>query len=379
MTGGMPSASAAGMRLIQRYLPNPKHVEIHRITVLAPPAAAWEAARHFDGASIPWVRLLFDLRALPDRLRGRPIEADRRLGVDQVADSKTGFTLLEERAGREVVVGAIGQFWHLQIPFTTVPPAAFASFDAPGWGKVAWAIRVEPYGVGSQIVFELRTAATDDDSWRRLDRYYTVLGPASRLIRSSVMAHLEAELGALARPDDKSRALAGDELISGARYSLTHGIDIEAPPALVWPWLMQLGCDRGGWYSIDALDHGGVPSVEQAVPAWQTRAVGDRLATTPALDSFYDVLAVKPDELFAVGGEAARLGGHVKMAWAWVLEPLGQDATHLVTRVRARGAPRWSEWLQGAVLFPPVHALMQHAQLDHLRRLAAHQAQRRRP
>jgi len=366
------------MRAIQAILPDPKHVEIDRIFVAAPPDAAWHAARHFDGATIPWVRLAFDLRALPARVLGRAPERDRRLGVDQVADAGKGFMIIDERPGEEVVVGAVGRFWRTDIPFAEIEPRDFAWFDREGWGKVAWAIRVEPFASGSLIAFEVRTTATDAASWRRQRRYFRIIGPVSRLVRASVLSHLEAQLGRLDRPPDHRRALAGDDVLADARYSLTHAIDIEAPPSLVWPWLMQLGCDRGGWYSIDALDHGGVASVEQLVDEWSVRAVGDAIAVTPARDSFYRVLTLERDRLFAIGGETDRLGGHVTMAWTFVLEPLGADATHLVTRVRARAAPRWSEWLQGAVVFPPVHAIMQRAQLENLKRLAERAAVARR-
>jgi hypothetical protein len=86
------------------------------------------------------------------------------------------------------------------------------------------------------------------------------------------------------------------------------------------------------------------------------------------------VLALDPGRLFVLGGTAERLGGRLDMAWSFVLEPLGEDATRLVTRVRVRGTPRWSEWLQGAVVFPPIHAVMQHAQLANLKRLAEREA-----
>lgn len=367
------------MRAIQLYLPNPRHVELHRITCAAAPEAAWQAARHFDGANIPWVRFIFDLRALPGKLFGHePPSQDRRLGVDQVAASGAGFMVLEEQAGREVVVGAVGRFWHLEIPFATVAPSDFAKHGEPGWGKVAWAIRVEPLGPGSQIVLELRTTATDEESWHKLERYFLVIGSVSHLIRSSVMSHLETELGPLARPSDKERGLPGDEFVRDAHYSLTHGIDIEAPRELVWPWLMQLGCDRGGWYSIDALDHAGVPSVAALFPDWRARSVGERVAVTPTKDSFYEVLSSEPNEQLVLGGQSDRLAGHVEMSWSFVLEPLGADASHLVTRVRARGTPRWSEWLQAAVIFPPLHALMQRAQLENLKRLAEQAALARR-
>lgn len=180
---------------IHYYLPNPHRTEVDRISVKAPPAVAWEAARHFDMASIPWVRFLFDLRTLPERLLGRiPQDADRRLGVDQVVAGGTGFMMLEERPGEEVVVGAIGQFWHLNIPFADVSPEDFRNFAEPGWGKLAWAIIVEPQNGGSGISVELRITATDEASWRRFRRYFRLIGPWSRLIRRSVLKRLERSL-----------------------------------------------------------------------------------------------------------------------------------------------------------------------------------------
>ncbi len=154
------------MRAIQIYLPHPKHVEIHRIFVKARPGIAWEAARRFDGAKIPWVRLLFDIREIPVRLLGRKPEQDRRLGVDQVAINGIGFMILHENPGKEVVVGAVGRFRHLNIPFAELKPDDFAHFNEKGWGKLAWAISVEPYLNGSTISFELLTTATDEASWK---------------------------------------------------------------------------------------------------------------------------------------------------------------------------------------------------------------------
>lgn len=364
------------MRLIQHHLPRPRHTEIHRIAVKAPPAEAWETARHFDGASIPWVRLLFDLRTWPDRLRGLevPLAKDSGLGVDDIVSHNHGFMLLEERPGEEVVVGAIGQFWHLNIPFKDVPPQDFAAFNERGWGKVAWSIHVEPHDAGSWITLELRVTATDDVSWRKQTAYFRLIGPFSHLIRSSMMAHLEARLGKVSLPNDDSRSLPGDELLPDSPYVLTHAIDIEAAPSLVWPWLMQLGCDRGGWYSIDALDHGGEPSVPELRADWAERRVGETVHATPALDGGYRVLQVQRDRCFVIGGETHRMGGHVRTSWSFVLEPIGSDATRLLTRVRGIGYPPWSAWLQGAMIFPPIHALMQRAQLKNLKKLVEEQA-----
>lgn len=366
------------MRAIQNYLPNPRHAELHRIFVKAAPSEAWQAARHFDGAKIPWVRLIFDLRDIPDLIRGRkPNSEDRRLGVDQVAESGNGFMILHEQPGKEVVIGTVGQFWHLNIPFAPVNPNTFEHFGESGWGKLAWAITVEPYRDGSTISFELRTTATDDESWKKLDQYYLLIGTASHLIRSSVMAHLQAELGKMKFPEDDLIQFPGNELIPEAKHQLTFHKIIEAPVSVVWRYLMQLGCDRAGWYSIDALDHDGKPSTDHLVDEWATRRVGDQLAATPKQDSFYTVCDVDLEKYFVIGGEKERLGGPFKMTWAFVLEPVGDDATHLISNARMVSSPKWAEWLMGNVLYPPLHGLMSSVQLRNIKRLAERDAQAR--
>jgi hypothetical protein len=364
--------------VIQKYLPYPRHCEVHRIFVEAIPEVAWNVARHFDGAQIPWVRFFFDLRGIGDLISGHKSDStDRRLGVDQVAESSTGFHVLHETPGKEVVVGAIGQFWHLDIPFGEIQPDEYASFHEHGWGKVAWAIRVEPYHNGSTISFELRTTATDERSWNTFSRYYKLISIGSIPIRNAVMSHLEAELGKMRFPHDHEIVYPGDELIPEARYSITFHKLIEAPVSLVWRYLMQLGCDRAGWYSIDALDHGGLPSIDLLIDGWETRKPGDRLAATLALDSFYEVYAVEPEKHFVIGGETGRLGGPFKMTWAFVTEAVGDDATHLVSNARMVASPKWAEWFMGNLLYPPIHGLMSGVQLKNLKRICERLAHER--
>lgn len=369
------------MRAIQHFLPRPRLTEIDRIFVKAKPELAWETARHFDASDIPWVRLLFDIRALPDLLKGKKrTEEDRSVGVDEVAREGTGFMILDEIPGREVVVGSVGQFWHLNIPFAKVAPADFRDFKEPGWGKLAWAIAVEPYGEGSTVSLELRTTATDDESWEKLSRYYSVIGIGSRLIRHSGMAHLEAELGKMKLPDEDEAPLPGDERIPEAKHQMTHSTTIEAPRSIVWRYLMQLGCDRAGWYSIDALDHGGEPSIDHLVDGWESREAGDKLATLPSQTGFFDVYAVEKERYFVIGGEFERTamgGGPFKMTWSFTLEPVGSDATRLITRARGAITPKWIDWVMGAVIYPPVHAIMQIAELKNIKRLAERDAHMR--
>lgn len=369
------------MRAIQHFLPNPRHSEIHRIFVQAPPEQAWQTVRHFDAAEIPWVKFLFDIRTLPDRLAGKEIaREDDGIGVDQVVKSGTGFFLLEEIPGKEVVVGSVGQFWHLNIPFAPVGPDSFRAFDKPGWGKLAWSISVEPYRDGSTISLELRTTATDERSWEKLSNYYRIIGIGSKLIRGSVMQHLEAELGRMKMPDKDDAALPGDDIIPDARFAITHQIDIEAPAPVVWRYLMQLGCDRAGWYSIDLLDNGGKPSVDYIVEDWTDREPGDHLAATPAQDSFFEVYRVDRNNHLVIGGASEKAHGIMKpfqMSWAFALEPLGNDATRLLVRARMKSSPKWAEWLAGKIIYPPVHGLMSGVQLKTIKQVSERDAQMR--
>src|SRR5687768_2049314 len=289
------------MRLIQKYLPNPRHTEVHRIFVRAKPTDAWDAIRHFDMGKVPWIRFLFDIRTLPDKLKGKPKDQDRRLGLDQITDSGKGFFIAEEIPGKEVVVAAVGKFWHLNIPFADVTPQKFRNFATPGYGKLSWSILVEPFKGGSVITLELRTTATDENSWRKLKRYYSVIGIGSQLIRATMMHHTENVLGKLKRADDSERSFPGDGRLQHCKHQATHSIDIEAPPSLVWRYLMQLGCDRAGWYSIDALDNAGKPSIDHLVEAWETRKPGDKLWATPKGDGFFDVYEMEEEKYFILG------------------------------------------------------------------------------
>jgi hypothetical protein len=364
------------MRAIQGFLPKPRHTELMRIFVEATPAVAWQEARHLDLSNVPWVRFLFALRTFADSFHKHEQDQhpEKRLGIDQIT-SNTGFHIIHEEEGKEVVIGSIGRFWQVDIPFSPIVPAGFREFNKPGWGKLAWSISVEPFLTGSTICLELRTTATDDESWKKLNRYYHLIGIFSNLIRHTGMERLQDRLGKMKLPDDQTRLLAGDEILPETIYATTDHINIEAPPRLVWRYLMQLGCDRGGWYSIDLLDNGGRKSTDHLVVEWADREVGDKVAATPGKDVTFEVWKVEREKHFVMGSKTRTRDGEFKMSWAFVIEPIGSDATHLVVRAKMTMSREWKEWVMGSIIYPPVHGLMELIQLKTIKKYAERDAE----
>jgi hypothetical protein len=365
------------MTALDRLIPNAPLVEIDRVDLAAPAEEVWQRVRHAGLAQSPLTRALFAVRTLLDRgAETAPAPAGVRLDDMRSSVERPGFQILVDDPPREIAVGAIGQVWRLRIPFVHVDGVTdFLGFSTPRYIKVAWAIRVSPLGpAGSHLELEVRVAATDDASWRKFRRYFKMIGPASRFIRRSVLSALAREFGRPSGSDD-CRLLPGDSWLPDAQAQMTHRIDIAATPDDVWPWLVQMGGRRAGFYSIDALDNGGARSAREIHADWQSLEVGDVLPATPHNAGGFEVLTIQPPRVLLLGGlfdplsmrqlafSGARPERFWHMTWAFVLEPLGARSTRVTVRVRGafsrreRARARWMGL---------VHPIMERAQLRHL-------------
>jgi len=371
------------MNTLDSFIPEPRICEVDSIEVPVPAAAAFACARHFDIARVPTAAFLFWLRTLPDRFRssGRTAVASRpQLRFDDIGRSGTGFHVLVDDEKR-LVVGAIGRFWLTHMEFEDVPTDRFASFAEPGWGKLVWELRSESTAHGSRLVFELRLTATDDESFRSFQRYYRSIAPFSRFFRRAGLRLISKELVAI-DPREESRPLVGDLLIPNAKAQATDGIEIDAPPSAVWPWLVQMGCRRAGWYSHDDLDNGGARSETVVVPELQELRVGQVLPATPKSDDGFTVLALEPQRVLVLGAlvnteldrplffDDAKPEHYFQSTWAFVLEPLAYERTRLLVRARVDYGPDVLSRRVGALALGLVHHFMEHAQLEHLKERA---------
>jgi hypothetical protein len=189
-TRGVGVQSEADTMLLDRYLPRYDVTETHAVVVNADTALTWQAVRRSDLSRSAVIQALLELRSLPNRLqrvlkRQPPGPARPPLTLDDM--QRAGFLLLGESPGHEIVFGSVVQPWKAVTgdePAPQVEPGRFAAFDTPGYVKVAFNIRVEPYGSGRALITtETRTAATDPASLRRFARYWLLVGPFSALIR----------------------------------------------------------------------------------------------------------------------------------------------------------------------------------------------------
>ena len=150
--------------------------------------------------------------------------------------------------------------------------------------------------------------------------------------------------------DEQRRQLPGDDLVPRPMETITHAITIAAPPRAVWPWLMQLGSGRAGWYAYDRIDNGGRPSARRIDPALQRVVPGDVLPWLPGATAGFVVRNVIPDRaliLVAPLETAARdgvaippaAGSRLRTSWTLVLQPLADGRTRLLSRGRI--SPDW--------------------------------------
>jgi hypothetical protein len=162
-----------------------------------------------------------------------------------------------------------------------------------------------------------------------------------------------------ATPEEVVRPLPGDELLRPDAPSTTRAITIEAPPKLVFPWLVQIGYGRGGWYSYDWIDNDGRPSVDRIEPELQQLRVGDRIEMLPGMGPV--VQEIQPGQ-HIVSGEVAE-------SWCLFVEPTADGTTRLISRWRQDWPTKLSTYVW-ITLADPGAFVMERKMLRTIRDLA---------
>jgi hypothetical protein len=168
-------------------------------------------------------------------------------------------------------------------------------------------------------------------------------------------------------------SLPGDGLVPRPAYETTRAVTIEAPPAAVWPWIVQMGQGRAGFYSYDWLENLfglEIHNADRIHPEWQDLAPGDTVRLAPP-DQYggravMRVVHLDPNRALVFGPAVETLDDLEAAAktgagtWAFVLHRLEQNQTRLIVRTRSRP---WTAPRLAFTLYDPTHFLMERKML----------------
>ena len=147
--------------------------------------------------------------------------------------------------------------------------------------------------------------------------------------------------------EEASRSLPGDDIVRAPKSKYSHGIEINAPVDYVWPWVVQMGKSRGGFYSYEALENLiglDIYNTEEILEEYQDPKVGDIIPFGP--DSGYPLALVKPNEALVIETcedlEAKKRfdpqgeypDKYLHISWLWYVESLGPHKSRFISRNR---------------------------------------------
>jgi hypothetical protein len=150
-----------------------------------------------------------------------------------------------------------------------------------------------------------------------------------------------------ATPEEAHRDLPGDDLVKHPMFEATRAVTIAAPPDQVWPWIIQMGTGRGGFYSLDFVDNARRRSARSILPDLQHLAVGDVIPTSRDGTGF-TVAQLEPERLLVLHVPWAVVGPAQGAAVVTItLAESGAEGTRLLCRLRADLARDVASWLYG--------------------------------
>ena len=188
-----------------------------------------------------------------------------------------------------------------------------------------------------------------------------------------------------ASADELGCAWPGDELSPRATEVATRAITIAARADAVWNWIVQLGQDRAGFYSytwLENLFRCAMPRVEQIVPEWQQRTLGENVwMARPDRyqgNARQKVVLIDPTRVLSLAspsdwGNIVRRERSTGGTWTFILVPLDLTSTRLVVRSRGPESPSVVQRLFWMGVFQPAHFIMERRMMLNIKALAESQ------
>ena len=155
-----------------------------------------------------------------------------------------------------------------------------------------------------------------------------------------------------ARPEEVERVFTGDEFVLNPQIKATHAVTVHAPVDKVFPWLVQMGQGRGGFYSVEAIENGifelDIHNADRILPEYQELRVGDRVSLGRGV--FARVAVIEPLKHLILratahgdeheeGALPLKKGETLNMTWAFFTETMDDGDTRLIERFRVEFTP----------------------------------------
>lgn len=161
---------------------------------------------------------------------------------------------------------------------------------------------------------------------------YTVLITVAAILLIYMLVLRPMHLKWGAKKDEVKMDLPGDGINAKPNFNATRAISIKAPPNEVWRWIIQIGSGRAGWYSIDWIDNGSVPSSSVIIPEFQEIFQNQFIPFTPDNKNGMWVLEYIDNDYILWIDKAK------SSTWLWKILPEEGNNSRLITRLRTKYA-----------------------------------------
>ncbi|MGB5238263.1 MAG: hypothetical protein WBM43_06855 [Flavobacteriaceae bacterium] len=185
--------------------------------------------------------------------------------------------------------------------------------------------------------------------------------------------------------EEAQRKLPGDHIIKKPQSAFTHAVAINAPAAYVWPWVAQMGKDRGGFYSYEALENLmglGIYNADTIMEQYQHPKKGDIIPFGP--NNGYPLAICEEGEAMVIENcddldkkttynpAEGYPGNFLHLSWLWYIEPIDRDKSRFISRNRLNFRPTFKNRLMFGALGEPVVFAMDRKMCLGIKRRAEH-------
>lgn len=137
-----------------------------------------------------------------------------------------------------------------------------------------------------------------------------------------------------ATAEEVARSMPGDDIVSSPSFCATRGISIQGRPEDIWPWLVQIGYGRAGFYGYDLIENlgsgSGIRSADSILPELQHPKTGEVLPISAVASLVFD--SIHPGSYLTWREDPTPSDG----SFTWALYPVDEDHTRLISRIRLR-------------------------------------------